>query len=307
MAQNEAKDSVHFGAFRRVIGPSTLCLSMLAMLLGGCGDASLVGVGEGGYQEQTQTISLVPEFSLNGSEDMPDTVYFSELGLSIAEIRLEPLTSSADDAELSSIIYSTRNAIQLDFDVAQGEQVIFGEPLELPHTGRYLISVRLEPISRVENVRGTVNEVTSPSFRVEGFVAMDPATRTDRGRLDESADGSPTPMPFNEDEECEVEHGLEYHAEYWTPFHYDSRQSVFISLNEVEIREDSEFLSFEFNMNEWAESLAIPLQDAVQGSGDSTTDSSNHGVDVTSRLEDGGHGAATLLTNARVSSLAQSR
>jgi|GEM_PF-2891341 len=307
MAQNEAKDSVHFGAFRRVIGPSTVCLSMLAMLLGGCGDASLVGVGEGGYQEQTQTISLVPEFSLNGSEDMPDTVYFSELGLSIAEIRLEPLTSSADDAELSSIIYSTRNAIQLDFDVARGEQVIFGEPLELPHTGRYLISVRLEPISRVQSSYGTVNEVSSPSFRVEGFVATDPATRTERGRLDESADGSPTPMPFEEDEECEIQQGLDGRAGEWTPFHYDSRQSVFISLNEVEIGEDSEFLSFEFNMNEWAKSLAIPLQDAVQGSEEAASNSSAHGVDVTSRLEDDGYGASTLLTNARVSSLNQRR
>lgn len=307
MAQERAKNSVHGGAFRRVIGPSAVCVSMLAMLLGGCGDASLVGVGEDGYQEQAQTISLVPEFSLNGSEEMPDTVYFSELGLAIAEIRLEPLRASAEEAEPSSIIYSTRNAIQLDFDVARGEQVIFGEPLELPHTGRYLISVRLEPISRVQTSFGTVNEVISPSFRVEGFVATNPATRTERGRLDESADGSPTPMPFEEDEECEIQQGLDGRVGEWTPFHYDSRQSVFISLNEVEISEDSEFLAFEFNMNEWAQSLATPLRDAVQGSDEAASSASTHGVDVTSRLEDDGYGASMLLTNARVSSLNQRR
>src|SRR5690554_721577 len=175
MAQNQAKYSSQSRAFRRVFSRSAVCLSVLSLLLISCGDASIVSVD--GYHDRSQMISLVPEFSLNGAEDMPETVYFSELGLSIAEIRLEPLASSSVDVEKSSIIYSTRNAIRLDYDVARGENVIFGEPLELPHTGRYLISVRLEPSARVQTSYGTVNEVSSPSFRVEGFVATDPATR----------------------------------------------------------------------------------------------------------------------------------
>lgn len=305
MAQNKANKRAHFRGFRRALGPAAVCLSVLGFSLVGCGDASIISVD--GYQDRAQTISLVPEFSLNGAEAMPETVYFSELGLSIAEIRLEPLTSSTEDTELSSIIYSTRNAIRLDFDVAEGEEVIFGEPLELPHAGRYLISVRLEPISRVESSQGTVNQVTSPSFRVEGFVAKGAPTRTDRGRLDESSDGSPTPMPFNEDEDAQAKSSLGKHDADWTPFHYDSRQSVFISLNEVEVRSDSEFLSFEFDMNEWAESLTAPLQDAVQDNDNSKTNPNQHGIDVTSRLEDGGHGAETLLNSARVSSLAGHR
>lgn len=305
MAQNITDTT----ASSRAIRPLLVCLSMLCLLLVSCGDASVVSVGGHAHQSEGQAISLVPEFSLNGGEAMPETVYFSELGLSIAEIRLEPLSASSPNIEQSSIVYSTRNAIRLDFDVAEGEKVIFGQPLELPHAGRYLISVRLEPVARVEPAQGTVNEVISPSFRVEGFVSTAELTRTERGRLDENSDGSPTPMPFDEDKDSkgdgQSKSGLEIGEDDWTPFHYDSRQSVFISLNEIEIGRDSEFLSFEFDMNEWAESLAIPLRDAVRENDSATPSTNRHGVDVTSRLEDSGHGAETLLNSARVSSLAQ--
>jgi hypothetical protein len=114
-------------------------------------------------------------------------------------------------------------------------------------------------------------------------------------------------MPFDEDDgdgDEEVTSEPPAGCADWTAFHYDSSRSLFVPLNEVEIGEDSEYLSFEFNIHDWAAAMVDPLQSAVeQNSEEQTAD--NQGVDVTQSLENGGYSAEMLFNDARVSSIRQ--
>jgi hypothetical protein len=247
-----------------------------------------------------QAVTVVPEFSVTGTSALPDKLFLSSLGLTISEIRLEPLSS-----ESGSVAYSTRDATRLNFNVASGETVKLGEPVELPKAGRYLVSVRLEPISEVEHSdEGSVETIT-PSFSLSGFVAGEGVVGVDPRYDNKRSDGSPVPMPFDEEEiDEDAMHDTPALPTDWTPFHYNSRRSVFFTLNEVEFSAGTQFLSFEFDVQDWALEMVDPLLTAVKH----TTDVSNErdeGIDVTNPLESTGHGAESLFENAEVRAITQ--
>jgi hypothetical protein len=264
--------------------------------------ASCAGVDgeQGEAAEREQSVTVVPEFSVTGTAALPDKLFLSELGLTISEIRLEPISS-----DLGSIAYSTRNATRLQFDVASGETVKLGEPVELPTSGRYLVSVRLEPISEVEHSEAGSVETVTPSFSLSGFVAGEGVLRVDPRYDSTRSDGSPVPMPFDENETDEDSmQDMPALPTEWTPFHYNSRRSVFFTLNEVEFEAGKQYLSFEFDVHDWALELVEPLLTAVKHTNE-VGEPREEGIDVTNPLESTGHGAESLFENAEVRAIMQ--
>lgn len=271
---------------------------ILAASLVSCGDVDL-DTPDGADTEQRQdAVTVVPEFSISGTAELPEDLHLSALGLTISEIRLEPVGSD-------TVAYSTRSATQLRFDVENGETVKIGESVELPTDGRYLVSVRLEPIAETVKSEAGSSEQVSPSFSVAGYVAGDGILRVDPRYDDKRSDGSPVPMPFDEDgDDDEAESSDELRDSpalptEWTPFHYDSRRSVFFTLNEVEFHPGSQVLSFDFDVHDWALELVDPLLSAIQHN-DDLNSGPDSGIDVTSPLESTGHGAEALFENASV-------
>ncbi|QDG54699.1 hypothetical protein FIV42_29330 [Persicimonas caeni] len=275
---------------------------LAATAAAGCGDVDFGTPQPTEAVQREQSVTVVPEFSVSGTSNLPGNLYLSELGLAISEIRLEPLSS-----DLGSIAYSTRNPTRLHFDVANGETVKLGEPVDLPRAGRYLVSVRLEPIAEVQHSDEGAAETISPSFSVAGFVAGEGVVRVDPRYDEKRSDGSPVPMPFDEDEGDEDEmQDMPALPTEWTPFHYDSRRSVFFTLNEVEFEAGKQYLSFNFDVHDWALDLVDPLLSAVKHTSDIGGEK-ERGIDVTSPLESTGHGAEALFENAEVRAIAEGR
>lgn len=280
----------------------TLAGVLAAATVAGCGEVDFGTPQPSETTQRKQAVTVVPEFSVSGTSSLPGNLYLSELGLAISEIRLEPISS-----ELGSIAYSTRNPTRLHFDVASGETVKLGEPVELPRSGRYLVSVRLEPITEVQQSEDGAAEAVSPSFSVAGFVAGEGVVRVDPRYDEKRSDGSPVPMPFDEDDGDEDEmQDMPALPTEWTPFHYDSRRSVFFTLNEVEFDAGKQYLSFNFDVHDWALELVDPLLSAVKHTSDLSGEK-ERGIDVTSPLESTGHGAESLFENAEVRAIAEGR
>lgn len=269
----------------------------------GCGDVDFGTPDQAKSVEREQAVTVVPEFSVSGTSELPGELYLSQLGLTISEIRLEPL-----ETEYGSIAYSTRNPTRLSFDVARGETLKLGEPIQLPSAGRYLVSVRLEPITEIEESDEGAREKISPSLSVAGFIAGEGVVGVDPRYDEKRSDGSPVPVPFDEREDSEDGEMQDMPAlpTEWTPFHYDSQRSVFFTLNEVEFDAGRQYLSFDFNVQDWALDLVDPLLNAVRHNSDSPTGPSD-GVDVTSPLDSTGHGAESLFENASVRTMAEGR
>ena len=267
--------------------------AVLAVAMAGCADMDIGQPADPEVQLAEQAVTVVPEFQVDGATQMPGELYLSQLGLVITEIRLEPITNATD-----GVAYSTRRPTVLNFDVARGESVKVGEPLTLPDAGRYLVSVRLEP-SREEQTS------LDSSFSVAGFVASEGIQRVDP-RYDEDgkrADGSPVPMPYDEDESGDDDELGDAPAlpTQWTPFHYESKRAVFFTLGEVEFEQGKQFLSFRFDVEDWALELVDPILSAVERN-DAPQVDAQEGVDVTNPLESTGHGAEVFFENASVSS-----
>ncbi len=273
---------------------SVALAGLLAASMAGCGNVDFGTPSQPDTAQREQAVTVVPEFTVTGASAMPGKLYLNELGLTISEIRLEPLST-----EFGAVAYSTRNPTELRFDVAHGETVKLGEPVELPRAGRYLVSVRLEPISQVEQSADGASEQVSPSFSVAGFVAGNGVVRVDPRYDGKHSDGSPVPMPFDQRPDGSTMHDNPALPTDWTAFHYDSRRSVFYTLNEVNFESGKQLLSFEFDVHDWALELVDPLINAVKHNEDLGSPN-KQGVDVTTPLESTGYGAETLFENAKV-------
>jgi hypothetical protein len=278
----------------------TKLLSSIALM--GIFLVGLAACGEGSFGDadnttsRGQAVTVVPEFSVTGTSTLPEELYLSELGLAISEIRLEPLSS-----DVASVAYSSRHAIDLHFDVARGELQKEGAPLQLPQAGRYMVSVRLDPSVSTEEASEGIAETVSPSLSLAGFVAGESIVRIDPRYDEKRSDGSPVPMPFdeNEDDDTEIQDAPALPLE-WTPFRYDSQRSVFFTLGEVELDAGEQTLSFDFDVEDWALELVDPLVSAVTHRDDPTASDEEEGVDVTRPLESTGHGPEAFFQSASV-------
>lgn len=238
----------------------------------GCVDMDLGGPGSTELEQRQQAVSVVPEFTITGTDAVPASLYLTDLGLAVSEIRLEPLSSP------SSLAYSTRDSMLVEFDLSQNQTTRTGEVVELPSAGRYLVSIRLEPI--------VVEGVETSSFSAHGFVIDDHVNQP----IDEVADGEPQPMPFDPGTVTDghLTDKQEFPTE-WTPFDYQSKRAVFYTFSDVEFAEGQQFLTFSFDVRDWAVEVVDPITNAVRANKTDDT------VDATKQIESSGTGAEALI------------
>lgn len=247
---------------------------LAVMAMAGCVDMEVTGDDDPVLVERQQAVTVVPEFSISGAEALPESLYVTELGLAVTEIRLEPMTTS------DSLAYSTREPIFVEFDVASGELTRTHQPVELPSSGKYLVSIRLEPVD--------LEDGESSSFTMNGFVAGgSPLDAT----ADETNDGRPQPMPFDggtmtDDQMTD----RQAYPQQWTSFEYRSKRAVFFTFDDVEFDEGEQFLTFNFDVHDWAFEVVEPISNAVR-----TNQTESDNVDVTKQVDGSGTGVEALI------------
>ena len=198
---------------------------------------------------------ITPEFRLSGLDGMPWELNIEKLGLAISEIRLEPVDGEA------GIAYSTSQPFYLHFDLAAGEHAIQRKAVELPETGHFLISVRLEPLDEADD-----DAYLGGSLEMAGRILSEVAKTDDESTENdgeqesggEENDGDPIPLPF------ELYHSMENGD--WTPFKYTSDRVVFYTFTDVELVAGEQVLIFDFNLRDWANGAVAPLLDNVERS-----------------------------------------
>jgi hypothetical protein len=239
-----------------------LCLVVVAW---GCGEEAIVleleEVSADSEVSSEKSAIITPEFQLSGLEGVPFDLTIDELGLGISEIRLEPVNGDG------GIAYSTSQPFHLHFDLAGGELAVQRGAVELPETGHFLISVRLEPLDEVDD-----GDYLGGSLGMAGRIRSDGAAFSDESANGEEAsngsgesesggeehDSDPIPLPFD------LYHSLERGD--WTPFKFTSDQVVFYTFSDVELVAGGQVLTFDFNLRDWATGAVAPLLDNVEKS-----------------------------------------
>ncbi len=280
-----------------------------------CGAGWLTGCGEAlpdeevSQEERTRSeaVSVVPHFQIMSAYELPEQLHIESLGFMVSEIRLEPMAGRDSD-----VAYSAVRPFEVRFDVASGELNRSGDAIELPREGRYLVSLRLEPVE----YRTELGVKRTPSFMVSGyvegadekefvssrkgdqFIGPIPVPVVDEDGGDDEGDGA---KPGGDGEDYVSSSGIEL-TEDWTPFTYKSDQSVFLPINEVEFGPGENVLTFDFDMGQWAFNIVGPLSSAV-GKAGGASPNANGGVDVSSQMESGGYGAESFMDGGRASTM----
>jgi len=248
-----------------------------------CVDAEAIVEDGGSSSTRTQAVSVVPRFVFVGADQVPDDLYFTELGLVVSEIRLTPIVTTK-----YGLAYASAQPTVLRFNVAAGEYSRDGDTLELPERGRYVVSIRLEPVSDL------TGSDESSSLSVSGFVAQ----ATDITNPGKVADGSPLPLPFDARRTSDEVTDSSATPMLWTPFQYSSQRAVFYTLNDVELERGEQVLQFTFDLHDWAAEVAEPISKALRNNPNTQA---SDGVDVTRQVESTGIGLESLIQTGVVS------
>lgn len=228
-----------------------------------------------------QAVEVIPEFNLKGTDRMPSRLFLSELGFTISEIRLTPVSEESNRPAYSAPSHN------LTFDVARGQTVRHGDPIVLPEAGQYLVSLRLEPVA-TKNEQGVV---TLSSFTMSGFV-FDDGTQEVQDSMG-SVSEDPQPGFFGDDEAMTDASDA---PESWTPIVYHSQRSLFMHLNNVTFEPGSQYLTLEFDARRWAAGLIEPLTRAVSKSRQSSEIGEEY-VDVSLQLDARGFDPSGFIDN----------
>lgn len=262
---------------QRILIPTA---ALIAISMAGCVDTEEMGTPGSDNDVRKQAVTVVPEFVITGSEQMPDSLFVTELGLVVSEIRLEPTWSG-------SLAYTTRDPMLIDFDVANGQTTEIDQAVELPDEGRYLVSIRLEPVGDDDN---------ASSFSMNGFVLDD--DDTDEKIVDDTMDGEPQPMPFNpDDSKNDILSDRQADPEEWRPFDYHSKRAVFYTFSDVVFEPGEQYLTFSFDVRDWAVEVVEPISNAVR-----TNQTDSDSVDVTKQVDGAGTGVEALIETGVVQS-----
>jgi hypothetical protein len=275
----------------------SLMLALCALSLGACVEVQEPELVPDTEAPRQESIVVQPEFSIEGVERLDAALLLEELGLSISEIRLEPLDSEED------IAYSFVRPQHLSFDIANGVRSLPGEPIDLPRAGRYLVSIRLEPVSTRDDEGNTQ---PSSSFSMSGQVATSTEEKAATGTMSEG----PIPRPFRSNTRPKGDDGTEdtssaKHCMFkhctrqtWSTFSYHSERSVFYTIDEVNIVDGSQHLSFSFDIEAWGAEVAEPISRAVSTPEDAPILDERLGLDITRQLDSMGHGVDALIERA---------
>lgn len=264
---------------------SRIWVAAAALLVAGCAEVEDTDPVVEPVETRQQDVTVVPTFTITGLNQLPDQLYLTELGFTVSEIRLEPLTSRD-----GQVAYSVVKPRTFHFKVADGDLVQSGEPIELPHAGRYLVSLRLEPTSEPELT-------PLSSFELSGFVAQS-SMRVDPRASGDGRGDRPRPNPFDGGGQVEppddgtIQDSPET-PESWTPFHYHSERAVFFPLNEVDLSAGEQHLDFSFDVQKWAVEIVDPISRAVET--DESVRGEQEGVDISRHLDSSGQGAEAFI------------
>ncbi|TXD37584.1 hypothetical protein FRC98_07795 [Lujinxingia vulgaris] len=265
-----------------------LAMLMLSGVIA-CGEAAPDAQGEHSpVDARSQAAVVTPEFRLSGIGELPEELILEEVGLTITEIRLQPVIGS-------EVAYSTTQPFGLSFDLSEGETAIRGHAVEFPQTGRYLVSVRLEPLSPEE--RDVLNEeegldLPVGSLELNGLVRYGDSAMGKVGGEDE--DGNPLPLPFERTRAWTID-------ESWTPFHYESQRAIFFALSNVELSPGEQTLVFNFDLNQWAIGALDPIVSAVETIG--SQGRPGEVIDISPSLDEGALGTEAMVRAASVSTM----
>jgi len=262
-------------------------------VLGACGDA-LRTDGSSEYDSREKPVKVVPNFEIEGTHDLPENVRFGDLSLTVASIKLTPLESER------TVAFSSSQPDWIEFDVGEGALEQTGRAIRIPETGRYNVTLRLEPVE--ESSSDSARPMGDYSLALSGHVAGVSTEETADGG---DQDGGPVPMPASPDEFGENSDGEEGSGavdrtqtpSHWMPFEYTTDQSVRITLDAVRLTEGEQYLNFELDANEWASEIATPVARAVwsQTRAEEPKSSREEGaVNVTRAVDSRGEGSTTL-------------
>ncbi len=282
----------------------TVLAAVGAAVLAAAGCTDMFSSAENASVHTTeQPVRVVPTFHLEGTDEVPEQLRLEDLGLAISEIELTP--SSPDE----SVAYSSRAPVGLEFHVEAGEIQLTGDELVLPEPGTYDVSLRLEPTGSPSEA-GEAKDSRDYSMRMRGYVAGNGIVRVDRDDDGENEDGRPVPFPASPDRDEDDDGNVSDRPELpnqWTPFEYESKQSVVHTLDQVEIGGDRQILSFSFDAEDWALELLEPLSRAVRRQESSPTNPGDQGggsvVDVTREVERLGEGPAGMEEHMSVQAI----
>lgn len=281
----------------RIMSRLVLTISIaLALTTLACADIEPEVSVQEEVKTHVQTVSVVPAFSITGISSLPSSLYLTELGFVVSEIRLEPLVASP-----GSVAFSAVKPEIIRFDVSSNEMFKKGAAIDLPRPGRYLVSVRLEPIDE------ETSDESISSFSMSGFVARDSMLGSEY--VTDGEDGErPTPHPFDPDDDdirAQDADGLSDNPQApdaWAPFYYHSERAVFFTLNDVEFEAGEQQLEFTFDLHNWALDIVEPISRAVSYD-ETITDEHAGGVDISRHLDSSGQGAESFVTFGRVETM----
>ena len=263
------------------------CLAVVvAGLVGvatGCADTTAPdSSGPDSVRSDSTALTVVPEFAVEGTEQIPEALQLKRLGFSVAQITLIP----ADGSE--SIVVD--DPFRVEFDMQQGELVRQGAEFSVPEPGDYAVELRLEP----------AGEQDKHTFRLDGLISPEIAEALDSNDPYQDG-GNPIPDPFHPDDD-ETSESSEQQS--WVAFEYESQKAVTYRMDRVELAQDRRVLSFALDINDWAEELIDPITRLVraQSEGDDQTDAPQT-VDVTQTLDSTGRGYQSLAGDVRVRTL----
>ena len=297
---------------KHIIMSWVLPLLMVGSLLG-CGDGLTepeVDLADGDLTggEPIASIEVTPSFRLTGIEGFPARLHLERLQLGIGEVRLEPLDLDGD------VVYISKTPEVLDFHLDEGVLEIDSRTIALPHTGRYLVSLRLEPVpldSNIENEEaeddvggGEDDSEENSSFALSGAVATTHSTTdgTDFTRPSVPRSGKPTPLPWKPQGGGDV--GTVVFM--WVPFTYKSTRIAYFDLGVVEITQGNARLVINLDLSGWVYDAVTPLLSEVVHEGEGDHDRNNDDpnsrfeIDLSNELDRLGQGMENAMGDSSV-------
>ena len=242
-------------------------VSLVALMAAGCAE-TLPGDGNPSRTD-SEPVEVQPTFHLTGFDKLPSGFTVTDLGFTVSEIRLDPVEEDG-----RRIAYTNAEPITVDVNVKQGERHVDASSFELPESGVFDVTLRLEPISgefgasAMETSSSGSGESPPSSypyaFQLDGYINSEAAKEWASGTGKASDDGEPIPHPMQPGTQYEEMSEDELMAASdWTPFTYASDVPLLLTLDQVDFEEGQQSLEVEVDIGDWSMDLIEPISDAV--------------------------------------------
>lgn len=283
-------------------------------MVAGCAE-TLPSDGDG-PRTGSEPVEVKPTFHLTGFDALPSGFTVTDLGFSVSEIRLDPVKEDG-----RRIAYTNAEPITVDVDVNKGERYVDASSFELPESGTFDVTLRLEPISgefgasAMETSSSGSGESPPSSypyaFELDGYINSEAAEAWASGTGKASDDPEPIPHPMQPDTQYEEMSEDELMAASdWTPFTYASDVPLLLTLDQVDLEEGQQSLEVEVDIGDWSMDLIEPISDAVVEAEASEQEEEEPSVepgeddvrtiDVTKTIDEEGLGPSSLSQDIHV-------